>query len=125
MLFTRSLGAKTLKTNIPSFTMLFTCSHVFPFQLSASNNQLVRMFQVAKLHHLKVRFSFLLSPSLSHSLAPITIIKLSFLPLSSQPPPQGEVFSSFSIFHHHHYPDHTIIFPIMIIMFVVTTITSS
>ena len=27
MLFTRSLGAKTLKTNIPSFTMLFTCSH--------------------------------------------------------------------------------------------------
>ena len=50
---------QNLKTNIPSFTMLFTCSHVFPFQLSASNNQLVRMFQVAKLHHLKVRFSLL------------------------------------------------------------------
>ena len=85
MLFTRSPGAKTLKTNIHSFTMLFTCSHVFPFQLSASNNQLVRMFQVAKLHHLKVRLS-LLFPS-------FTIIITLIIP-SSLPWP------------YHHLPHH-------------------
>ena len=62
----------------------------FPFQLSASNNQLVRMFQVAKLHHLKVSFS-LLFPSFTII---ITLIIPSSSPsrsswLLSQPSPQA------------------------------------
>ena len=45
MLFTRSHGAKTLKTNIHSFTMLFTCSHVFP---SSSLHRTISWFGCSK-----------------------------------------------------------------------------
>ena len=34
--------------------LYFSCNFVFLFQLSVINNQLIRMFQVGKLHHLKV-----------------------------------------------------------------------
>ena len=36
------------------------------------------------------------------------------VPSGKTPPPQGEAFSSFSIFHHHHYPDHTVIITLII-----------
>ena len=88
-------GAKTLKTNILSFTMFFTCCHVSPFQLSASNNQLVRMFQVAKLHHLKVRFS-LLFPSFPIT---ITLIIPSSLPWSYHHLPHHD---HHDCYHNHH-----------------------